>query len=103
MGISAVIYFLVTTPALAESGGDSAGFNLQQLLLNALAWIEGLGVVGGIAFIAIYITAIMGLLCMELAERIALGDRSVLGMSMAMGSMISSSVLPEVMVLTVTG
>ncbi|WP_317619421.1 TVP38/TMEM64 family protein [Laspinema olomoucense] len=45
------------TPALAESVGDSAGFNLHQLLLNALTWIEGLGVVGGIAFIAIYIAA----------------------------------------------
>ncbi len=62
MGISAVIYFLVTTPALAESVGDSAGFNLQQLFLNALTWIEGLGVVGGIAFIAIYIAATVAFL-----------------------------------------
>lgn len=62
MGISAVIYFLVTTPVLAESVGESAGFNLQQLLLNALAWIEGLGVVGGIAFIGIYIAATIAFL-----------------------------------------
>lgn len=62
MGISSVTYFLVTTPALAESVGGSAGFNLQQLLLNALAWIEGLGVVGGIAFIAIYIVATIAFL-----------------------------------------
>jgi len=62
VGISSVTYFLVTTPALAESVGGSAGFNLQQLLLNALAWIEGLGVVGGIAFIAIYIVATIAFL-----------------------------------------
>lgn len=62
MGISAFIYLLVTTPALAESVGESAGFNLQQLLLNALTWIEGLGVVGGIAFIAIYIAATVAFL-----------------------------------------
>ncbi|MCT7961484.1 TVP38/TMEM64 family protein [Laspinema sp. D1] len=62
VGISAVIYFLVTTPALAESVGGSDGFNLQQLLLNALTWIEGLGVVGGIAFIAIYIAATVAFL-----------------------------------------
>ncbi|MCT7978317.1 TVP38/TMEM64 family protein [Laspinema sp. C3] len=62
MGISAVIYFLVTTPALAEKGGNSAGFNLQELFLNTLAWIEGLGVVGGIAFIGIYIAATVAFL-----------------------------------------
>jgi uncharacterized membrane protein YdjX (TVP38/TMEM64 family) len=62
VGISALIYLLVTTPALAESVGESAGFNLQQLFLNALTWIEGLGVVGGIAFIAIYIAATVAFL-----------------------------------------
>ena len=62
MGISAITYVLVTTPALAESVGGSTGFNPQELLLNALAWIEGLGVVGGIAFIAIYIAATVAFL-----------------------------------------
>lgn len=62
MGISAITYVLVTTPALAESVGGSTGFNLQQLFLNALTWIEGLGVVGGIALIAIYIAATVAFL-----------------------------------------
>ncbi|WP_263012586.1 TVP38/TMEM64 family protein [Laspinema olomoucense] len=35
---------------------------MQELFLNTLAWIEGLGVVGGIAFIGIYIAATVAFL-----------------------------------------
>jgi len=37
--------------------GDSLTFQPQALLLQALAWIEGLGLVGGIAFMGLYILA----------------------------------------------
>jgi uncharacterized membrane protein YdjX (TVP38/TMEM64 family) len=62
LGISAIACFLVASPALAESVGGSPGFDLQELLLNTLQWIESLGIVGGIAFIAIYMAATVAFL-----------------------------------------
>lgn len=38
------------------------GFNLQELLRNALQWVESLGYIGGIAFIGIYIIATVAFL-----------------------------------------
>ena len=62
LGMGAIAFLLVASPALAQSTGSSAGFNPQDLLRNALQWIEGLGIVGGIAFIAIYIIATVAFL-----------------------------------------
>lgn len=50
---------LIAAPALAQA---SAGFHPQELLRDALQWIESLGVVGGIAFIGIYIIATVAFL-----------------------------------------
>lgn len=44
-------------PALAQGVSQSSGFNPQELLRSALEWVNGLGAVGAIAFIAIYIAA----------------------------------------------
>lgn len=44
-------------PAFAEGLSQSSGFNPQELLRSALEWVNGLGAVGAIAFIAIYIAA----------------------------------------------
>lgn len=46
-------------PAMAQAAAPqaAAGFNPQALLRNALEWVKGLGAVGAIAFIAIYIFA----------------------------------------------
>lgn len=49
---------LVAASALAQSGG----FQPQDWLLRVLDWINGLGVVGGLAFIAIYIVATVAFL-----------------------------------------
>jgi len=55
--MGAIACLLVASPALAQGADGSSGFNPQILLRNALQWIESLGLVGGIAFIAIYIAA----------------------------------------------
>lgn len=60
--ISTIAYFWVAYPALAESAASSPGFSPQELLRNALEWIDSLGVVGGIAFMAIYIVATVAFL-----------------------------------------
>jgi uncharacterized membrane protein YdjX (TVP38/TMEM64 family) len=62
LGISAIACFTVTAPVLAQSASNSTGFNPQDLLRHALQWIESLGIVGGIAFIAIYIAATVAFL-----------------------------------------
>lgn len=49
---------LVAPPAIAQSAApQAAGFNPQELLRNALEWMNGLGAVGAIAFIALYLLA----------------------------------------------
>jgi uncharacterized membrane protein YdjX (TVP38/TMEM64 family) len=60
--MGAIVFLLTTSPALAQSAGSSAGFNPQDLLRSALQWIESLGIIGGIAFIAIYIIATVAFL-----------------------------------------
>ena len=52
---------LHTDPALAQSA-NSPGLNPQIWLRNALEWIDGLGTVGAIAFIGIYIIATVAFL-----------------------------------------
>jgi uncharacterized membrane protein YdjX (TVP38/TMEM64 family) len=48
---------LRAAPALAQEAVQSQGFNPQEILRNALAWIDSLGAVGAIAFILLYIIA----------------------------------------------
>ncbi|MBD2465808.1 TVP38/TMEM64 family protein [Oscillatoria sp. FACHB-1407] len=52
---------LVASPALAQNA-DNSGFAPQDLLRTALQWIDNLGIVGGLVFIAIYITATVSFL-----------------------------------------
>jgi uncharacterized membrane protein YdjX (TVP38/TMEM64 family) len=55
------VLLLADPPAMAQAVGSQAaaatGFNPQVLLRNALEWVNGLGIFGAIAFIAIYIIA----------------------------------------------
>ena len=55
-------FFLATTPVLAQETTASSGFNPQELLRNALAWIDGLGAIGAIAFMVIYVVATVAFL-----------------------------------------
>jgi uncharacterized membrane protein YdjX (TVP38/TMEM64 family) len=55
--IGAIAFFIGTNPVLAQTNSSSLGFNPQELLRRALAWIEGLGYIGGAAFMLIYIIA----------------------------------------------
>lgn len=63
--ISAIAWFLFASPALAENAENAvilSKFNPQQWLLNALQWVKSLGLVGGLAFMAIYIIATVAFL-----------------------------------------
>ncbi len=48
---------IVPSPAFAQQSITISTFDPQELFLNILKWIEGLGYVGGITFILIYIIA----------------------------------------------
>lgn len=50
------------SPALAQQSSVAQGFNPQQLLRRALMWINSLGPVGAIAFIALYIVTTVAFL-----------------------------------------
>ena len=52
---------LVAAPAQAQEAGVN-GFNPQELLRNALQWIDNLGAIAPIAFILIYIVATVAFL-----------------------------------------
>lgn len=60
--IGVITCLLVAAPALAQSSGSSPGFNPQESLRQALQWIEGLGVGGGLAFILLYVIATVAFL-----------------------------------------
>lgn len=62
MGLVAIAILFTATPALAVSFDDVEQFNPQELLRNALQWIENLGPKGAIAFILIYIVATVAFL-----------------------------------------
>ncbi|NEP36478.1 MAG: TVP38/TMEM64 family protein [Moorea sp. SIO3B2] len=49
-------------PSFAQESASSGGFNPQEILRNALQWIDSLGPIGAIAFIAIYIIAAVAFL-----------------------------------------
>ena len=48
---------LAAAPVQAQETVSSSGFNPQEILRNALQWIDGLGAVGAISFLIIYIVA----------------------------------------------
>lgn len=62
LSIGAIAYLLAASPAMALSLENTSGFNPQDLLRNALQGISDLGVVGGLAFIALYIAATVAFL-----------------------------------------
>jgi uncharacterized membrane protein YdjX (TVP38/TMEM64 family) len=53
----ASIFILNIDPALAQESANPNSFNPQAILRDALQWIDSLGTVGAIAFIALYIIA----------------------------------------------
>ncbi len=53
---------LAVAPAQAQEAASSGGFNPQELLRNALEWVDSLGAVGAIAFMLIYIVATVAFL-----------------------------------------
>ena len=54
--------FLAVAPAHAQEAAGTGGFNPQELLRNALEWVDSLGAVGAIAFMLIYIVATVAFL-----------------------------------------
>ncbi|MBG1261717.1 TVP38/TMEM64 family protein [Nostoc commune] len=64
LSLSALILLILASafsfnadPALAQESTNSNSFNPQAILREALQWIDSLGTVGAIAFIALYIIA----------------------------------------------
>ncbi|HEY9693192.1 MAG TPA: TVP38/TMEM64 family protein [Oculatellaceae cyanobacterium] len=55
--LASIITLVTTEPALAQEAVNTQDFNPQAILRNALQWIDSLGAIGAIAFIAIYIIA----------------------------------------------
>ena len=53
---------LVAAPAYAQGTATSSGFNPQQILRNALQWVNDLGAIAPIAFVLIYIIATVAFL-----------------------------------------
>ncbi len=59
IAMAVCLFITVQPPALAAV---SAGFNPQQLLVDALEWVKDLGPAGAIAFIGIYIVSTVAFL-----------------------------------------
>lgn len=53
---------LAAAPVQAQEAASSGGFNPQELLRNALQWVDDLGAIAPIAFILIYIIATVAFL-----------------------------------------
>ncbi len=53
---------LAAAPVQAQEAASSGGFNPQELLRNALQWVDDLGAIAPIAFILIYIVATVAFL-----------------------------------------
>ncbi|GAB4527345.1 MAG: hypothetical protein Tsb0014_08020 [Pleurocapsa sp.] len=53
---------LIATPAQAQETMSNGSFNPQEILRNALQWVDSLGAVGAIAFMLIYIIATVAFL-----------------------------------------
>jgi uncharacterized membrane protein YdjX (TVP38/TMEM64 family) len=60
--VGAIASLLFTVPALAQGVDSASAWSPQDLLRNALAWVEDLGIIGGLAFIGIYILATIAFL-----------------------------------------
>lgn len=58
----AIAGLLLTTPALAQTASNTLEFNPQVWLRDLLQWIDGLGLLGGLAFIGIYVIATVAFL-----------------------------------------
>ncbi|MBF2056932.1 MAG: TVP38/TMEM64 family protein [Cyanobacterium sp. T60_A2020_053] len=58
MFLTVVSFFVTISPSLAQT----EGFNPQQWLIDALQWIEGLGALGALVFILLYIIATVAFL-----------------------------------------
>ena len=61
LGFATLALLLTTAPAMAQEA-TGGGFNPQDWLRDVLQWIDGLGTVGTIAFIVIYIIATVAFL-----------------------------------------
>ena len=57
-----IVSAIAATPVLADASPAAGGFNLQDMLRQTLEWINGLGAVGAIAYIALYIIATVAFL-----------------------------------------
>jgi uncharacterized membrane protein YdjX (TVP38/TMEM64 family) len=55
--VVSLTFLFNTDLALAQESINTNSFNPQAILRNALQWIDNLGTVGGLAFIALYIIA----------------------------------------------
>ena len=53
---------IAATPVHAQEAAQSSGFNPQELLRNALQWVDDLGAIAPIAFILIYIVSTVAFL-----------------------------------------
>ncbi|MEM6614837.1 MAG: TVP38/TMEM64 family protein [Cyanobacteria bacterium P01_C01_bin.72] len=53
---------LVAAPAQAQEAVASSGFNPQEILRNALQWVDNLGAIAPIAFMLIYVVATVAFL-----------------------------------------
>ena len=53
---------LAAAPVQAQEVVNTSGFNPQEILRNALQWVDSLGAVGAIAFMIIYIVATVAFL-----------------------------------------
>ena len=53
---------IAAAPAHAQNATESSGFNPQELLRNALQWVNDLGAIAPIAFMLIYIVATVAFL-----------------------------------------
>lgn len=53
---------IAASPAHAQNAVQSSGFNPQELLRNALKWVEDLGAIAPIAFMLIYIVSTVAFL-----------------------------------------
>lgn len=57
-----IVLVLDSVPALAQTSSAAKEFNLQDMLRQTLEWINSLGPVGAIAYIALYIVATVAFL-----------------------------------------
>lgn len=62
LAVVAIAFLLTASPAWAQSADAVSGFNLQDNLRSALLWIHAMGVIGGLAFIVLYIGATVAFL-----------------------------------------